>query len=265
MTKATELLQIQDQIFKSFPEVDHVLGKAGRADTATDPAPTEMFETTITLKPEEQWRPGMTYEKLVAEMDRALQIPGIANAWTMPIKGRIEMLSTGLRTTLGIKVFGNDLAELERIAQKLADIVRAVPGTTSAYAERIMGGHALDIVPDRRQLARYGLSVADVTGIIASGVGAETVTTMIEGRERYPVSLRLPRRVTTHRDRYDDSALPHAIDDYDRRRDAVHAGVDCRDRRGGDDRHPASPAHLDQPFVPHLGIGPQHRLQVHVE
>jgi copper/silver efflux system protein len=193
MTKATELLQIQDQIFKSFSEVDHVLGKAGRANTATDPAPTEMFETTITLKPEEQWRPGMTYDKLVAEMDRALQIPGIANAWTMPIKGRIEMLSTGLRTTLGIKVFGNDLPELERIAQKVADIVRAVPGTTSAYAERIMGGHALDIVPDRRQLARYGLSVADVTGIIASGVGAETITTMIEGRERYPVSLRLPR------------------------------------------------------------------------
>jgi len=195
ITKATELLQMQDQILKSFPEVDHVLGKAGRATTATDPAPTEMFETIITLKPESDWRGGMTYDKLLAEMDQALQIPGIANAWTTPIRGRIEMLSTGFRTSLGIKIFGTDLAELDRLSRKIADVVRAVPGTTSAYAERTMGGHALDIEPDRRQLARYGLGVADVTGVIASGVGAEPVTTMIEGRERYPVNLRLARAV----------------------------------------------------------------------
>jgi len=195
ITKATELLQNQDRILKSFPEVDHVLGKIGRSTTATDPAPIEMFETTITLKPEADWRPGITYDKLVAEMDRALQFPGIANAWTMPIRGRIEMLSTGLRTSIGVKVFGKDLTELDDIAHRLVDVIKTVPGTTSAYAERVMGGHTLEIAPDRRQLARYGLSVADVTSVVANGIGAEPVTTMIEGRERYPVIARFPQSI----------------------------------------------------------------------
>ena len=192
ITKATELLQIQDRILKSFPEVEHVLGKSGRADTATDPAPVEMFETTVILKPEDAWRPGMTYEKLVAEMDRAVQLPGIANEWTMPIRGRVEMLSTGLRTQLGVKIFGTDLAGLDKLSQSVADAVRVVPGTTSAYADRVMGGHSIDIIPDRERLARYGLTVADVDAVISSGIGAEPVTTLIEGRERYPVSVRLP-------------------------------------------------------------------------
>jgi copper/silver efflux system protein len=170
-----------------------VLGKAGRSTTATDPAPTEMFETTITLKARENWRPGMTRESLIAELDRAMQFPGIANAWTMPIRGRIEMLSTGLRTTLGIKVFGNDLGQIDHLATRIATVLRSVPGTTSAYAERVMGAHAVEIEPDRRQLARYGLSVADVTGVVSSGIGAELITTTVEGRERYPVTLRLPR------------------------------------------------------------------------
>ena len=195
ITKAAELLQTQNRIIKSFPEVASVFGKAGRANTATDPAPTEMFETIINLKPEAEWRPGMTTDKLIAELDQALQFPGIANAWTMPIKARIDMLSTGIRTPIGIKVFGKDLVEMERLAREIEAVVKAVPGTTSAFAERITGGFYLDIEPDRAQLARYGLAVGEVLDAIGTALGGEMVTTTVEGRERFGVTVRYPREL----------------------------------------------------------------------
>ena len=195
ITKAAELLQTQNKIIKSFPEVASVIGKAGRANTATDPAPTEMFETVINLKPESEWRPGMTTDKLIAELDKALQFPGVANSWTMPIKARIDMLSTGIRTPIGIKVFGKDLVEMERLAREIEGVVKNVPGTTSAYAERITGGFYLDIEPDRAALARYGLSVGELQDVIGTALGGEMVTTMVEGRERFGVSVRYPREL----------------------------------------------------------------------
>ncbi len=193
VTEAAHLLQTQDKIIKSFPEVSSVWGKAGRASTATDPAPTEMFETIINLKPESQWRPGMTIDKLITEMDKALQFPGVSNAWTMPIKARIDMLATGIRTPVGIKVFGTDLTEMEKLAREIETVVRTVPGTTSAFAERILGGYYLNIDPDRAQLARYGLTITDMQDVIATALGGEAVTTTVEGRERYTVSIRYPR------------------------------------------------------------------------
>jgi copper/silver efflux system protein len=193
VTKAAELLQVQDRIIKSFPEVATVYGKAGRAETSTDPAPMEMFETVINLKPKEQWRPGVTIESLVAEMDKALQFPGVSNAWTMPIKARIDMLATGIRTPIGIKVLGRDLNELDRTAREIEAVVRKVPGTTSAYAERVLGGYYLDIVPDREALARYGLLVGNLQDTIAMALGGEAATTTVEGRERYTVNVRYPR------------------------------------------------------------------------
>ena len=202
ITKAAELLQTQNKIIKSFPEVESVWGKAGRAATATDPAPTEMFETTINLKPESQWRPGMTVDRLINEMDKALQFPGVSNAWTMPIKARIDMLATGIRTPIGVKVLGQDLKVIEKLARDIETAIKSVPGTASAFAERIIGGYYLDIEPDRTQLARYGLMVGDLQQLIASALGAETVTTTVEGRERYAVSLRYPRDVRSD---------PHAI------------------------------------------------------
>ncbi len=195
MTKAAELLQTQDKIIKSFPEVASVYGKAGRAQTATDPAPPEMFETVINLKPQEDWRPGMTTDKLIAEMDRALQFPGVANSWTMPIKARLDMLATGIRTPIGVKVFGKDLAGIERVAKEIEVAVRTVPGTTSAFAERITGGYYLDIVPDREALARYGMAVGDLQDVISSALGGEMVTTTVEGRERFGVNVRYPREL----------------------------------------------------------------------
>src|SRR6476660_1891440 len=193
VTKAAELVQTQDKIIKSFPEVASVWGKAGRAATATDPAPTEMFETVINLKPEDVWRSGMTVDKLIAEMDKSLQFPGVSNAWTLPIKARIDMLSTGIRTPVGVKVIGTDLAEMEKLARQIEAVLRSVPGTTSAYAERAIGGYYLNIDPDRAQLARYGLMVGDLQSLIAMALGAEPVTTTVEGRERYTVSIRYPR------------------------------------------------------------------------
>jgi copper/silver efflux system protein len=195
VTKAGELLQIQDRILKSFPEVASVFGKAGRANSATDPAPLEMAETVVNLKPESEWRPGMTLDKLIAEMDKAVQIPGVSNAWTMPIKARIDMLSTGIRTPIGIKVFGKDLEEMERLAKQIEAVVKNVPGTTSAYAERITGGYYLDIEPDRMALARYGLAVGDLLEVVSSALGGEMVTTTVEGRERFGVTARYPREL----------------------------------------------------------------------
>jgi Cu(I)/Ag(I) efflux system membrane protein CusA/SilA len=195
VTKAAELLQTQNKIIKSFPEVASVIGKAGRAQTATDPAPIEMFETVINLKPEKEWRPGLTVDGLIAELDQALQFPGIANSWTMPIKARIDMLSTGIRTPVGIKVFGKDLEEMEQLARQIETVVKNVPGTSSAYAERITGGWYLDIEPDRAALARYGILVGDLQEVIATALGGEMVTTMVEGRERFGVSIRYPREL----------------------------------------------------------------------
>ena len=195
MTKAGELMQTQDKIIKSFPEVASVFGKAGRANTATDPAPPEMFETVINLKPQSEWRPGMTTDGLIAELDKALQFPGVANSWTMPIKARTDMLSTGIRTPIGIKVFGKDLDEMERLAKEIEAVVKTVPGTTSAFAERITGGFYLNIEPDREELARYGLTVGEVQDVIASALGGEMVTTTVEGRERYGVTVRYPREL----------------------------------------------------------------------
>jgi Cu(I)/Ag(I) efflux system membrane protein CusA/SilA len=193
ITKAAELLQTQNKIIKSFPEVASVYGKAGRAATATDPAPTEMFETVINLKPEADWRPGMTVDKLIAEMDKSLQFPGVSNAWTMPIRARIDMLSTGIRTPIGIKVYGKELPEIEKLAREIETVVRNVPGTTSAFAERIGGAYYLNIEPDRAALARYGMKIQDVQNVVSMALGGETVTTTVEGRERFGVIIRYPR------------------------------------------------------------------------
>ena len=193
VTEAGKLLQTQNKIIKSFPEVESVWGKAGRAATATDPAPMSMFETIINLKPEEAWREGMTIDTLTAEMDAALQFPGVSNSWTMPIKARTDMLSTGIRTPVGIKVIGRDLDEMERLAREIEAVVRDVPGTTSAYAERATGGYYINIDQDRTRLARYGLVVGDVQNVIATALGANAVTTTVEGRERYKVAVRYPR------------------------------------------------------------------------
>ena len=193
VTKAAELMQTQDRIIKSFPEVETVFGKAGRALTATDPAPTEMFETIITLKPKSEWRPGVTSDSLKQEMDAALQFPGVSNAWTMPIRARIDMLSTGIRTPVGVKVYGTDLRQMENIARDIETVLKTVPGTSSAYAERVIGGYYLDIIPDRMALGRYGLSIDDVQDVIGMALGSEVVTSTVEGRERYGVAIRYPR------------------------------------------------------------------------
>ncbi len=195
VTKAAELMQTQNKIIKQFPEVESVMGKAGRALTATDPAPLEMFETVINLKPEPEWRAGMSTDKLIAELDQALQFPGVSNAWTMPIKARIDMLSTGIRTPIGIKVFGKSLAGIEEVAKQVEAVVKKVPGTSSAYAERVTGGYYLNIVPDRLQLARYGLSIGEVQQVIATALGGEMVTTTVEGLERFAVTVRYPREL----------------------------------------------------------------------
>ncbi len=195
VARAREILRIQDQILKQFPEVDHVWGKGGRANTATDPAGLDMFETTITLKPQDEWRPGMTYDGLVAAMDSAVRLPGVTNAWTMPIKGRIDMLATGIRTPVGIKVFGPDLAELERIGREVERAVQMVPGTRSAFAERAVSGYYLDIDIDRQAAARHGLNVGDVQAVIATAIGGMTITQTVEGRQRFGVRIRYPQEL----------------------------------------------------------------------
>ena len=195
ITKARELLQQTDKIIASFPEVHHVFGKIGRADTATDPAPLSMIETTITLKPEDEWRPGMTVEKLTSEMNSAIQFPGLTNAWTMPIKTRIDMLSTGIKTPVGIKLGGPDLTVLQELGQQVELIMRNVPGTLSVYSERVVGGNYLDFNIDREAIARYGMTVGDVQDVIQSAIGGMTITTTVEGLERYPVNLRYSREL----------------------------------------------------------------------
>ena len=195
VTKAREILQQTDKIIKSFPEVHHVFGKIGRAETATDPAPLSMIETTVMLKPESEWREGMTPDKLVDEMNAALQIPGLTNTWTMPIKTRIDMLSTGIKTPVGIKLSGPDLAVLENLGKEVESVVRNVPGTASVYAERVMGGNYLDFDINRDAIARYGLTVGDVQDVIQTAIGGMNITTTVEGLERYPVNLRYSREL----------------------------------------------------------------------
>ncbi len=191
--KAKEILQQTDRIIKSFPEVESVFGKIGRAETATDPAPLSMIETTILLKPRDEWRPGMTWDKLVAELDRAIQFPGLTNAWTMPIKTRIDMLATGIKTPVGVKIAGPDLRILEQLGEQVEAVLRPVEGTLSVYAERVMGGRFLDVDVNREAAARYGLTTGDVQEVLMSAVGGMNVTTTVEGLERYPVNVRYPR------------------------------------------------------------------------
>jgi len=218
VTEASRLLAEQDRMLASFPEVERVFGKAGRAETSTDPAPFSMMETTVVLKPEGVWRTKerwysswapewlrrrlasfwpdrISHEELVDEMNAKLQIPGTTNAWTMPIKNRIDMLSTGIRTPVGIKVYGSDVAEIERIGERVEEIVKTVPGTRSVFAERVAGGYFVDFELNRDALARYGLTVEDANAVITAAIGGEEVTTTVEGRARYGVSVRYPREL----------------------------------------------------------------------
>ncbi len=195
ITKAKEILQQTDKIIKSFPEVESVFGKIGRAESATDPAPLSMIETTITLKPKEKWRPGMTIDKLVKELDKAIQFPGVTNAWTMPIKTRIDMLSTGIKTPIGIKLMGPDLQVLSDLGQRIESVIRDVPGTLSVFADKTVGGNYLDFKIKREEAARYGLTVGDVQDVIQSAIGGMNVTYTVEGLERYPVNVRYMREL----------------------------------------------------------------------
>ena len=210
VARVREILRIQDGILRRFPEVERVWGKGGRANTATDPAGLDMFETTITLKPREAWRSGMTYDLLVAEMDSAVRLPGVTNAWTMPIKGRIDMLATGIRTPVGIKVFGPDLAELERIGREIERAVLTVPGTRSAFAERAVSGYYLDIDIDRQAAARHGLNVGDVQAVIATAIGGMTITQTVEGRQRFGVRVRYPQELRDTPERLASVLVPLA-------------------------------------------------------
>jgi len=195
LTEAIRVIQIQDKIIKSFPEVEMVVGKVGRAETATDPAPVEMFETIITLKPKSQWRKGITKEKLIREMDKALQIPGVSNIWTQPIVNRIDMLATGIRTSVGVKVFGPDLQKIEEIAQEVEKVVKTIPGAVDLYSEKIIGKPYIEFKIKREQLARYGISIREVQDVIEMAIGGENLTTTVEGRERYPVRVRYAREL----------------------------------------------------------------------
>ncbi len=204
ITKAREILQQTDKIIRTFPEVESVFGKVGRAETATDPAPLSMIETTIILKDPSEWRPGLTRDALVAEMDQAIQIPGLTNAWTMPIKTRIDMLSTGIKTPVGIKIGGPDLRTLEALAEQVESVVKPLPGTLSAYAERVMGGSYLDFDIDREAAARFGLRVGDVQDVIQSAVGGMNVSWTVEGLERYPINVRYPRELRDNPEALED-------------------------------------------------------------
>ena len=195
ISKASALLQQTDRLIKTVPEVARVFGKAGRADTATDPAPREMFETTVQFKPREQWRPGMTPDRLVEELDRVVQVPGLSNVWVPPIRNRIDMLATGIKSPVGIKVAGADLATIDRLAAQIESAVKKVPGVSSALAERLTGGRYIDVDVDRAAAARLGLSVADVQAVVSTAIGGDNVGEVVAGRERFPISVRYPREV----------------------------------------------------------------------
>jgi Cu(I)/Ag(I) efflux system membrane protein CusA/SilA len=208
ITKAKELVQQTDKIIMTFPEVKSVFGKVGRAETATDPAPLSMLETTIRLKDPSEWRPGMTKDKLIDEMNRAIQFPGVTNAWTMPIKTRIDMLSTGIKTPVGIKIAGPDLNELQRLGKQVEAVVKQLPGTLSAYAERAVGGNYLDLKIDRQAAARYGLTVGDVEDVISSAIGGMNVAYTVEGLERYPINIRYPRELRDNPQELTNTIVP---------------------------------------------------------
>src|SRR3989338_5601946 len=191
--KAAELLQLTDRLIKTVPEVHSVYGKAGRADSATDPAPLEMFETTIQFKPREQWRAGMTPDKLVDELDRTVRVPGLANIWVPPIRNRIDMLATGIKSAVGVKVAGADLVTINRLTQQIEAVVKGVPGVTSALAERLSGGRYIDVDIRRDEAARYGLNIADVQDVVSGAVGGMNIGETVEGLQRYPINLRYPR------------------------------------------------------------------------
>ncbi|KVT93023.1 cation transporter [Burkholderia ubonensis] len=193
--KAGELLQQTDRLIKTVPEVATVFGKSGRADTATDPAPLEMFETTIQFKPRSQWRPGMTPERLIDELDRTVKVPGLSNVWVPPIRNRLDMLSTGIKTPVGVKISGSDLTQIDRIATQVETAVKGVPGVTSALAERLNGGRYIDVDVDRLAAARYGLSAAAIQSVVSSAVGGENVGEVLAGRERFPINIRYPREI----------------------------------------------------------------------
>ncbi|MGH7273387.1 MAG: efflux RND transporter permease subunit, partial [Nitrospiria bacterium] len=195
VTKATQILQQQDELLKQFPEVERVFGKIGRAESSTDPAPLSMTETTVTLKPEDQWRPGMSWDKLIAEMDRVLRFPGMPIIWWMPIQTRTEMLATGVRSAVGIKIYGRELVEIDRIGKEIEGLLSGVPGTRSAFSERVTGGYYLDFMVNRREAARYNLTVQEVEEIIEAAIGGANVTTTVEGRERYSVNVRYAREL----------------------------------------------------------------------
>ncbi len=205
---AHEAMRKQDSILATFPEVESVFGKAGRANTATDPAPLEMFETTIVLKPEEEWREGLTWDDLIREMDEAIQFPGIPNSWTMPIKGRIDMLATGIRTPVGIKIFGPELSELERLGKEVENAVAMVPGTRTAVAERPLGGSYLDIEIDRDAAARYGVNIMDANMVISAAIGGMEITQTVEGRERYGVRVRYPQELRDQPEKLAEVLIP---------------------------------------------------------
>lgn len=229
---AKELLQLQDKILKSFPEVERVFGKAGRAETATDPAPLSMTETVVMLKPKSEWRSGMTKEKLEKEMNEALKIIGVQNAFTMPIKARIDMLTTGIRTPIGIKVFGTDLFKINEIGQELEGILKMVPGTRSVYAEREIGGFFIDFIPDREAIARYGLRLMDVFDVIETAIGGLDVTTTIEGRERYKINVRYPRDL-----RNDVEKLRNVLVPIPKQKEAQATGMGEKQGIGGKVAH----------------------------
>jgi Cu(I)/Ag(I) efflux system membrane protein CusA/SilA len=193
--KASELLQLTDRLIKTVPEVDTVFGKAGRAESATDPAPLEMFETTIRFKPRDQWRAGLTPERLVAELDRIVKVPGLTNVWIPPIRNRIDMLATGIKSPIGVKVTGTDLADIDKVAFSIEQLAKSIPGVSSALAERLTGGHYVDIDIDRAAASRFGLNIADVQSVVSSAIGGEVVGETVEGLARFPISVRYPREL----------------------------------------------------------------------
>src|SRR5216117_2366089 len=193
--KVAELLQQTDRLIKTVPEMQSVFGKAGRAETATDPAPLEMFETTIQFKPREQWRAGMTPDKLIEELDRIVKVPGLSNIWVPPIRNRIDMLATGIKSSVGVKVAGTKLEEVDRIAAEIERVVKQVPGVTSAFAERLTGGRYIDVQIDRRAAGRYGLNVADVQSVVSAAIGGDNIGETIEGLQRFPINVRYPREI----------------------------------------------------------------------
>jgi Cu(I)/Ag(I) efflux system membrane protein CusA/SilA len=210
VSKASQLLQQTDRLIKTVPEVQTVFGKAGRAESATDPAPLEMFETTIQFKPRDQWRAGMTPDKLVDELDRIVQVPGLSNVWVPPIRNRIDMLATGIKSPVGIKVAGADLATIDRLTVQIENAVKSVPGVSSALAERLTGGRYIDVDVDRLAAARYGLSVADVQAVVSTAIGGDNVGEVVQGRERYPINVRYPREIRDSLERL--RALPFVTD-----------------------------------------------------